>query len=323
MSHTTVEAVALPRPLTSADAHELNAAVRSAAAESPIVLLVDATLSGKPFPTAEIRTAFVRDPDLAVLCVASGGHTTDAELPAAVSAFLPIVTPMPAIAFRRNVPLGEFPDLSDPLRGWLIHAAEHQLRLERMGLAGDEGPGEINNHFPRLRPDEPGREHRWLRDCLERLDLNALLPQIRSADDVTALRAGLLQMNDFLDASHQHSQGIEGAGRNSAGDYWHAVMHRREPDYANAKYWFRRVGSHPTFPELASRAATLLNAFPVIAPHWRGRLLSGGWDPFAFVDLCQSCPQSEADDLSHFARRLQWIEMQLLLEQTRRDAIGD
>jgi hypothetical protein len=312
--------ICCPVPFAKADSAQWNASVLPASADSPVVVLVDPDFSGKPRPADEIRAAFSGDPELAVFCVESVANDSSVPLTAEVAAFLPFVAPLAAVAFRRSAPLGELPDVRDPIRGWLMQAAENGLRQRRLALPADNELTAFDDRLPMLRPAEPGREWGWLRDRIERLDLQTLLSRIRSEDDATAFRAGLLQMNDFLDASHEHSQSIEGEGRNRAGDYWHAVMHRREPDYSNAKYWFRRVGSHPIFVELASRAAALLGAFQQVSREWRGRLLPGGrFDPVAFVDLCQACPNSETDDLSRFARRLQWIEMQLLLEQTRKD----
>ncbi len=56
------------------------------------------------------------------------------------------------------------------------------------------------------------------------------------------------------------------------GSYWHAIMHRREPDAWNSKYWWRQVGYHPVFVQLDEEAARL---------GWRV------WDPAAFVDACE------------------------------------
>ena len=64
-----------------------------------------------------------------------------------------------------------------------------------------------------------------------------------------AVKSALLLWNDALDDSHDISQGV----RSKTGSYWHGIMHRREPDYSNSKYWFARVGSHPIFPALRVR----------------------------------------------------------------------
>lgn len=56
-----------------------------------------------------------------------------------------------------------------------------------------------------------------------------------------ALKAGLWLYVDELDRSHDISQGM----KNATGSYWHAIMHRREGDFWNSKYWYRNAGSHP------------------------------------------------------------------------------
>ena len=58
-----------------------------------------------------------------------------------------------------------------------------------------------------------------------------------------SVKSGLLLWNDALDVSHKISQKID----SQTGSYWHGIMHRREPDYSNAKYWFRRAGATPFF----------------------------------------------------------------------------
>ena len=72
-----------------------------------------------------------------------------------------------------------------------------------------------------------------------------------------ACRAGLWLAFDYLDESHEISQGLPTA----EGSYWHAILHRREPDAANSNYWWRRVGDHPVFAQLAGVAVEL--AYPM------------------------------------------------------------
>ena len=59
-----------------------------------------------------------------------------------------------------------------------------------------------------------------------------------------ALAAGLLQIHDFWDASHEAAQEADDLGERDFSAYWHGIAHRREPDAGNASYWFRRVGRH-------------------------------------------------------------------------------
>jgi hypothetical protein len=175
-------------------------------------------------------------------------------------------------------------------------------------------------HFPKLVPSLNDFSENWLRQFVLPLKPSQLVAEKRSDADAVALKAGICQWHGWLDESHQLSQSIEGLGAHHAGDYWHAIMHRREPDYSNAKYWFRQLGRHSVFSQLASFVDA---AFDSTASdgNWRQKLTARGtWDPFAFVDFCEACSPDESSSLAIAARRLQAVEMRLLLTATYLDA---
>src|SRR5262245_2525262 len=55
--------------------------------------------------------------------------------------------------------------------------------------------------------------------------------RVRMPHDAEALRAGLWLLFDYMEESHELSQKIA----TPSGSYWHAILHRREPDPSNAK----------------------------------------------------------------------------------------
>ncbi len=129
-------------------------------------------------------------------------------------------------------------------------------------------------------------------DRLRGLDGAALFAPVPvfDADMARACLAGLWLRFDFLDESHKISQGIE----TPTGSFWHAIMHRREGDFANSKYWWRRVGKHPA--------------------------LIG--DPFAFVDAVEACVirgQGDAATLEVLQER----EWRSLFDFCFRNALGE
>jgi hypothetical protein len=65
--------------------------------------------------------------------------------------------------------------------------------------------------------------------------------------DQPHLAAGLWLYVDELDRSHRISQGLG----DQTGAFWHAIMHRREGDFGNSKYWFSRTGHHPAMDNIA------------------------------------------------------------------------
>src|SRR4051812_15121140 len=68
-----------------------------------------------------------------------------------------------------------------------------------------------------------------------------------------ALHSALWLLHDFLDEPHAISQELN----TPTGSLLHAIMHRREPDAWNSKYWLRRVGDHPVYPLIGAAAKAL------------------------------------------------------------------
>lgn len=143
---------------------------------------------------------------------------------------------------------------------------------------------------PRLAPLGPGSPDESMRPKLQAIDLP------------TICRAGLWLYFDFLDESHEISQGIE----TPDGSFWHAIMHRREPDAENSKYWWRRVGQHPVLDSLRDQTPGLGYTYTT---------------PQAFVDFCEHVRGTGSAD-EELARRVQGVEWELLFDWCNRQAVA-
>jgi hypothetical protein len=167
----------------------------------------------------------------------------------------------------------------------------------------------------RLMPLGPGNPNTKLQPQLKALTLEQAFAHatIRDHDMAKCCTAGLWLYHDFLDESHTLSQEIH----TTSGSYWHGIMHRREPDYSNAKYWFERVGNHLIFESLAADGKEIAKGDSGDL----AKLLNhqNTWDPFAFVDLCEQAAGSTSEML---CRRVQQREWELLFEYCYRQALG-
>ena len=172
----------------------------------------------------------------------------------------------------------------------------------------------ISDHYP---PLGPGKPNSVLRPRLESLTVEAAFDGKRISDHDAArcCLAALWLWHDFLDKSHTISQEIGTLD----GSYWHGIMHRREPDYGNAKYWFRRVPRHPIFEPLAKK---MVFAGSVLTGPARFLSKIQTWDPISFVDLCEAIARGPSD-YEPLARGIARTEWEFLFDFCYRKAIGE
>lgn len=110
-----------------------------------------------------------------------------------------------------------------------------------------------------------------------------------------AALSGLYLYLGCWNEAHEHADAAE----SRENYFWHAIVHRQEPDAWNSEYWFRRTGVHPVFPRLREEAARA------------GYPAGAAWDPVAFIHYCE---HARALPEVRVARRVQLIEWQLLFD---------
>lgn len=122
------------------------------------------------------------------------------------------------------------------------------------------------------------------------------------------LRGGLLYAADAIHEAHAIFQEAKG----DLGAYWHGMMHRREGDFDNARYWFRRAGGLPFFGELHGAASA----------HSAVMARQSNWDPYLFTGECEQARFGETEGLDELVA-LQRAEFEVLFDYCwRRSALA-
>jgi hypothetical protein len=144
----------------------------------------------------------------------------------------------------------------------------------------------MNTSEPKQILTSHGERPRLLARDVYNVDLASAIDELQEPDLV---KAALHVLNDDIDCAHGIAQQHEG---NPTSDYWHAIVHRREGDFGNAKYWFARVGEHPVVKEIYGDTTGAV----------------------AFVDRCRGIGAGRDTE----AEELQWREMLVLLDYSER-----
>ncbi len=195
------------------------------------------------------------------------------------------------------------PDDLDLQTPHLADAARDALRLDTATA------------YQELVPTKPGPSE--ARELLATLDPHTLTNTFPADPNAAAAAlAALWLWHDFLDDSHTISQSLD----TPSGSYWHGVMHRREGDFSNAKYWFRQAGDHPIGPIIAAHADPLIQNHP--ADTKLLRLTMNGWNPAALVDLAEEAHETGDEPTTRLARQLQHLEWRQLFDHDVRQAVG-
>ena len=126
-----------------------------------------------------------------------------------------------------------------------------------------------------------------------------LFPRSRAPE---AALAGLYLYFDYWTEAHETAQEIG----TPEGSYWHAIVHRQEPDAWNSGYWFRQTGTHPVLPALRDAAAAI------------GMAVGTRWNPQAFIEFCERASETPGSALERQAREVQRAEWQLLFDYCAR-----
>jgi hypothetical protein len=142
-----------------------------------------------------------------------------------------------------------------------------------------------------LGPGVPNKAHFA---TLSALTPDIVIPHHHEHSKAMACLSGLWLLHGFLDESHRISQELN----DPTGSFWHAIMHRREPDPSNSKYWWRRVGDHPVLDLLRSEALKIGFSYRT---------------PEEFVNHCERVRGTRSAD-EDLAKRVQMLEWTLLFE---------
>lgn len=162
-------------------------------------------------------------------------------------------------------------------------------------------------------PNDPGLT------ALSSLALEELFEGHTIADRAMAkaAEAALYLRFDSLDGAHAIINDLD----SSTGSLLHGILHRREGDYPNARYWMHQAGNHPIYNYLAQGAGAILAKLEGLNEE---RLSSqiDEWDAIYYIKLCEQSEEA-GGELAAFCGQVQDLEWQILFHFCYQSAIGE
>lgn len=153
--------------------------------------------------------------------------------------------------------------------------------------------------YDKLVVDSPSDGADTAADCAEPLRTGSVHQQKMAT-------AAISLWNDDLPTAHAVFQADDSADAS----LWHAILHRREGDFSNSKYWLARAGAHPVYPVLTRLAAPLLTS-PDVASVFLP-LKRAGWSAPGFADAVRQLVETDDPAGRSLAVHLQRLEWQAL-----------
>jgi hypothetical protein len=165
----------------------------------------------------------------------------------------------------------------------------------------------LETAMPALSPDRPNPAL-----AAQVIDIDqGLLTRFPAAsrDQLGCVQAGMWLLADDLDRAHTICQEIPSA----LGSAWHAVMHRREGDFSNSLYWWRRAGAVHWADPLDG--TSLLDAVrqtlaASVAAEAKVFAVGGVYDPAALVRAAERAPAAGAwAETLAALQRWEWLSL--------------
>ena len=128
------------------------------------------------------------------------------------------------------------------------------------------------------------------------------------------LKAALYLYFDGFEEAHSIAQDHEGVG----GNWVHALLHRREPDASNSRYWYRRTSiPRPLSGEIGREVLGLLEQKPVPELDKLKKKVAASklWEPEIYVGLADPYVKEDpASPVYHLLAQIQEAEWRGLLK---------